>query len=270
MRLVVDANVAMKWFVREDLHEEARRLLTQGDLLFAPDFLVIELANVAWKKVRRNEIDKTQALEIAASHQGGVPALLPSTTLIEHAARLALALNHPVYDCLYLACAEVVDGVLVTADSRLRGAVKGSSYEVRVRPLDQMATALPPLGISRRKIATLLILTKAILATQGHGHDALTKDEHGFINLRDMELFFSSPSVRSSDKFLGRLTRDERADLLALMWLGQGYSGSNWRIIRARAERSIDGYSDNRYLIGLTVYLEKGIALFSDLETLER
>ena len=44
MRLVVDAKVAIKWFVRENLHAEARHLLVRDEALFAPDFLAIELA----------------------------------------------------------------------------------------------------------------------------------------------------------------------------------------------------------------------------------
>jgi len=140
VRLVVDTSVAIKWLVEEDLHEEARHLLAGDDLFFAPDFLAIEMANVAWKKVQRREIDAAQAREIALSHQDGEPTLVPSTPLIERAIQIALALGHPVYDCLYLACAESVEGKLITADERLCRAVEGSAYGALVQPLAVAAT----------------------------------------------------------------------------------------------------------------------------------
>ena len=36
--------------------------------------------------------------------------------LVERAVRIALEMDHPIYDCLYLACAESTDSDLTTAD----------------------------------------------------------------------------------------------------------------------------------------------------------
>ena len=139
MRLVVDANVAIKWFVRENLHAEARHLLVRDEALFAPDFLAIELANIAWKKARIGDIGEAQAFDIAAFPRAGAAQLVASEILLERAINIALALGHPVYDCRYLACAEYVDGVLVTADARLSRAVENSSYDPLVQSLDAWA-----------------------------------------------------------------------------------------------------------------------------------
>ena len=46
-------------------------------------------------------------------------ALEPSTELVIEAAVLAVHIDHPVYDCVYLACAEAAAAPLVTADERL-------------------------------------------------------------------------------------------------------------------------------------------------------
>src|ERR1700752_5035285 len=116
MNLVIDSSVAIKWFVAENLHDEAKHLLDSGNDLYAPDLLVIELANVAWKKARRKEIGDRQAREIAIACLDGVPALHPSTDFIDRATEIALDLNHPVYDCLYIACAESIWSVFGTAD----------------------------------------------------------------------------------------------------------------------------------------------------------
>jgi predicted nucleic acid-binding protein len=90
MALVVDASVAIKWFIDEP------------DLL-APDLLVPEVCNAAWRKVRRGESHPTQAKQIAQRLRHGVLALRPSAPLAARAMELALDLDHPVYDCFYLA-----------------------------------------------------------------------------------------------------------------------------------------------------------------------
>ena len=135
MNLVIDASVAIKWFVKENLHDEARRLLDGQDDLHAPDLLVAELANVAWKKTVRREIDARQARDIALAYLDGVPRLWSSADLVDRALQIALELGHPIYDCLYIACAEAVSGVLVTADGRLRAAVDATRFEPLVRYL---------------------------------------------------------------------------------------------------------------------------------------
>ena len=135
MNLVVDASVAVKWFVRENLSEVARELLRSQDALLAPDLIVAEVTNIAWKKVVRGEIKMSQAEAIAASIRQGEPALHPSTDFNGRALEIALSLNHSVYDCLYLACAERVGGILVTADRHFCDGVSNSEFAPLVRRL---------------------------------------------------------------------------------------------------------------------------------------
>lgn len=132
MNLIVDASVAIKWFVTENLHEEARSLLGKGHDFYAPDLLVAELANAVWKKVRRKEIDDRQAREIALACLDG-PELLRSADLVDRALQIAFELGHPVYDCLYLACAEAMGGMVVTADKRFHDAVRASEFSRLIR-----------------------------------------------------------------------------------------------------------------------------------------
>jgi predicted nucleic acid-binding protein len=128
MTLVVDASVAIKWFVRETLHDDALRLLDDPDALHAPDLLVPEVTNIAWKKVVRGEIDTDQASAIVHAIRHGIPILYPSVLLHERALGLALMLNHPVYDCLYLACAETLNGMLVSADAAFLNAARKAGF----------------------------------------------------------------------------------------------------------------------------------------------
>jgi predicted nucleic acid-binding protein len=127
MSLVLDASVVIKWFVEEPLHAHARHLLEIGESLHAPDLLVAEVGNVAWKKAIRGEIGADQARAIALALRELPLALHASGELMDRAMQMALAVNHPVYDCLYIACAEMLDGTLFTADERLHRSVAATS-----------------------------------------------------------------------------------------------------------------------------------------------
>jgi predicted nucleic acid-binding protein len=104
----------------------------------APDLLVVEVANIAWKKTLRGEIGATQAQFICASVAHCFDTLHSSDSLIERAAVMALDLRHPVYDCLYLACAERCGARLVTADRRLITTVQDTPLAALVMRLDDL------------------------------------------------------------------------------------------------------------------------------------
>lgn len=140
MILVVDASVAVKWFVAENLHDEAHEVLDHGDALRAPDFIATEIANIVWKKSIRKEISREQAQRIVKEFTeipDYIPAFHPLADLVERALDLALILAHPVYGCLYIACAEAAGGVLVTADEGLCNAVQDTRYARLVRRLGE-------------------------------------------------------------------------------------------------------------------------------------
>ena len=56
MKLTVDASVVVKWYVSEAHSEESRALLGHRLERYAPDFVLVELSNVFWKKARLGEI----------------------------------------------------------------------------------------------------------------------------------------------------------------------------------------------------------------------
>ena len=126
MKLTVDASVVVKWFVQEtEFFEEARLLLAHRLILYAPDMLLAEFANTIWKKARRNEIPDTRPYLDEVQSLDELVSLYPINALIVRATEVARELDHPVYDCLYLACAEATESVLVTADHKFAKKVAG-------------------------------------------------------------------------------------------------------------------------------------------------
>lgn len=112
---VIDASVAIKWVIQESGSAEAAALL-DGPHLAAPDLLLVECANVLWKKVRRSELSAEEALFAVRLLQQADIEILPTRHLADLAVRLAIELDHPAYDCLYLALALTNEWPLVTAD----------------------------------------------------------------------------------------------------------------------------------------------------------
>ena len=116
--LVIDASIAIKWVVEEDGTDLALALRQKARLM-APDLIVAECANILWKKVQRKELSNDEALIAARLVQSAEIELVPSRALLESATRLAIELDHPAYDCLYLALAVENGCRFVTADKRL-------------------------------------------------------------------------------------------------------------------------------------------------------
>jgi predicted nucleic acid-binding protein len=135
MALIVDASVALKWFVAEPGWQAARRLWRDELRLLAPDLIVAEVCNAIWRKVRVGQATAAQAEDVAAEIQRGVLELRPTVALATRAMAASLALDHSVYDCFYLALAEREQSVVVTADQRLITRLAQTRYEPLVRPL---------------------------------------------------------------------------------------------------------------------------------------
>jgi predicted nucleic acid-binding protein len=119
MTIVVDASVALKWYLNEEDSERALALLTSGERLIAPDLIVAEVCNAAWRLVRRGELRVEQLAIVARGVPDAFAALHGSSALAARASAIALDLDHAVYDCFYLALSESQDAPLATADRRL-------------------------------------------------------------------------------------------------------------------------------------------------------
>ena len=118
--VVVDASIAFLWFANEPDPWGASDLLEAQSPLLAPDLMAVEATNAWWKKRRRREMDLADVEQAVTNLLALEIAWTPSAALLRTAARLAVEIDHPVYDCMYLALAGSHAAPLATADDRLR------------------------------------------------------------------------------------------------------------------------------------------------------
>ncbi len=139
--MIADASVLVKMLAIETDSDIAAEFFLSEEVV-APDLIMIEAASALWSKLRRGE---TVAMRHDISRLEALIALMiPSSELVQDALDLAVALGHPVYDCLYLALAIRRDARLVTADQRFLAAVGQSAYARHIVAL----TAYPSIRLA--------------------------------------------------------------------------------------------------------------------------
>ena len=126
LTFVIDASVAIKWLIEEEHTADALAVLDNANL-YAPDILVAECANVLYKKQQQKLISKKSALLAADALRLAKIELFPTMHLIRFATDLAIEINHPAYDCIYLALAVWKKVRFITADERFQRKV-GTRY----------------------------------------------------------------------------------------------------------------------------------------------
>jgi predicted nucleic acid-binding protein len=137
---VVDASVALKWFLPEPGTEKAAALLSdveRGEEIIAPDLILLEVASALRKRVKKAELSKREAGSIVRQLTRARLHLLPSREITQFAFEIASSIGCSVYDAAYLAVAAILERPLVTADAALVRLSCGGGFENLVVLLDE-------------------------------------------------------------------------------------------------------------------------------------
>jgi predicted nucleic acid-binding protein len=116
--IVVDANVAVFWSIDAPLSGKASALLRSGIPLIAPDLIFAEVTNALLYQVRNRKDLADRAKDGLELLPRWFTEIVPAMSLRARAFDTALKLEHPAYDCFYLALAVARDVKLVTADAQ--------------------------------------------------------------------------------------------------------------------------------------------------------
>jgi len=122
--LVVDANIAIKWFLPEIHSDEARLILASKWELWAPDYIWAEFGNTLRRKIRLEEVTVEEAEGILKDFMRFPIQTHGSKLLLNSAWGLAKNSGATIYDSLYLALATSRECSLVTADNKFYQAIK--------------------------------------------------------------------------------------------------------------------------------------------------
>jgi predicted nucleic acid-binding protein len=125
---VIDASVAVKWFIWEEGTEEAQELLDQLITFYVPDLFLMEIDSILTKKVRRNELATSDAFQKRKIFRELPYKLIAYKQLDEFAFRLATEFPITMYDAAYLATAVDYDATLHTADKRLVNGMSNTPF----------------------------------------------------------------------------------------------------------------------------------------------
>ena len=130
--LVIDAGVAIKWYVPEILEAEAKRVLDPLYSLHVPELFFAEFGNILWKKARVLKVP-----EITVEEGRSILNRLLKVPLTVHAMAPLLVAAYDlavgperatVYDCCYLALACDLGCRLVTADRAFYDAMRTNPH----------------------------------------------------------------------------------------------------------------------------------------------
>lgn len=123
MKLILDASIAVKWFLNEPDSPAALKL--QDDFhagtheLLAPDILPVEVTHALTRAERRGVLDPGDTSAIVHDLLLLGPQLHSYLDLLPRAVEISSAARIGVYDCLYVALAEKEGCDLVTTDVKL-------------------------------------------------------------------------------------------------------------------------------------------------------
>jgi predicted nucleic acid-binding protein len=135
--IVVDASLAVKWFLPEQGADAAAQFLLGDQAIVGPDMLAVEVHATL---VRGANMVKTNREEAESAIQrfqnmivnNEVQLVRSPPRQIEQSANLAIKLGHPLKDCIYLALAMELECDLVTCDAKFAAKAKGVWDRVRV------------------------------------------------------------------------------------------------------------------------------------------
>ena len=118
--VVLDASAVVRIIEGAEPAAPFQEAVLKADLVLAPELMLTEVANALWQLQRAGQLEVDGLQRRLSRAVELVDVIEPDRHLQAEALALACHLDHPVYDCLYLALARREAAVLITADKRLQ------------------------------------------------------------------------------------------------------------------------------------------------------
>ncbi|EAQ70116.1 PIN domain protein [Synechococcus sp. RS9909] len=117
--LVLDASAVVRIIEGSPQAVAFQQAVVDAELVLAPELMLTEVSNALWRLQRAGQLQVEGLQQCLSRGAALVDHIEPDRHLQVEALALACHLDHPVYDCLYLALARREAAVLLTADQKL-------------------------------------------------------------------------------------------------------------------------------------------------------
>lgn len=114
--MIIDTNVLFQFYFGEDAFDTFDVLAFDIE---APDILKIEFINVLRKAHFLNHVPIDTINKIYSDAISLIKVFYDHNDILKEAKDISFVLNHPIYDCLFLALALKLDQPFVSSDKRL-------------------------------------------------------------------------------------------------------------------------------------------------------
>lgn len=114
--MILDTNFYINFCLNPD---EKLFGLIADETLIAPDFLKLEVVNILRKLYFFQGVPRTTIDEYETIIYGLVSEFVPERVLLNTAKRFSFDLNHPIYDCIFLALAKESNDTFCSYDQKL-------------------------------------------------------------------------------------------------------------------------------------------------------
>ena len=140
----IDTNALLKHVLDEDYSDVVREIVSlhraSAIQLIAPDYILVECANVLWQRVRRGGLRIDELMPSFGALQAVGVNLVPQGELLEEALFFAAHTGVAVYDALFCVLSRREGAPLITADGALVNRLDGTG--IRTFALAEWASPL--------------------------------------------------------------------------------------------------------------------------------
>lgn len=135
---VIDASFAIKWLLPEKGSDQAFSILDKSQLFYVPDLFLIETDSIITKKIRKRELDVSDASVLSSKIRKFPFVVIPYRNIFRFALELSSTMSISHYDACYLAVAIEQEGVLYTADIRMYNGLQSTPFNNYVRSIKEL------------------------------------------------------------------------------------------------------------------------------------
>lgn len=132
---VIDACVAIKWFIPEEDYEKVSGIIQNYPEFLAPELFLIEMDAIITKKVRKREIELSEAYILHTEVRKLPFKLIRYDQTAKLSFELSATLPITTYDATYLSVALQFDEEVYTADNRFYRGISTTPFRDYVKSI---------------------------------------------------------------------------------------------------------------------------------------